>query len=84
MHRRTVTGILILLLVNPTCTGEVMSAESSQLKSSYPDYAGVADEGHRKYMAAGCNGCHGVGVAVAWRIFDQPVWMTTTHLEQAN
>jgi len=25
------------------------------------DFASVAEEGHRKYMAAGCNGCHGGG-----------------------
>jgi mono/diheme cytochrome c family protein len=32
-----------------------------QLKNPYQDFAAVAAEGHRKYMAAGCNGCHGGG-----------------------
>ena len=29
------------------------------LKSPYSDYAAIAEEGHKKYFAAGCNGCHG-------------------------
>jgi mono/diheme cytochrome c family protein len=74
MHRRIVNGILILLLVTaPTAPSEIMSAESmtpleriastpkGQLKSPYPNFASIAEEGHRKYMAAGCNGCHGGG-----------------------
>jgi mono/diheme cytochrome c family protein len=32
-----------------------------ELKSPYADFASVAEEGRRKYMAAGCNGCHGGG-----------------------
>jgi mono/diheme cytochrome c family protein len=32
-----------------------------QLKGPYTDFAKVADEGHQKYMSAGCNGCHGGG-----------------------
>lgn len=39
----------------------VASTPKGQLKSPYPDFASVAEEGHRKYMAAGCNGCHGGG-----------------------
>lgn len=54
MHRKTVTGILILLLVTPIASVEVMSTESTtplervastpkgQLKGPYPDYAAVA------------------------------------------
>ena len=74
MHRRIVNGILILLLVTaPTAPSEIMSAErmtpleriastpKGQLKSPYPNFASIAEEGHRKYMAAGCNGCHGGG-----------------------
>jgi mono/diheme cytochrome c family protein len=34
-------------------------AEKGSLKTPYPDFASVADEGHKKFMAAGCNGCHG-------------------------
>jgi mono/diheme cytochrome c family protein len=32
-----------------------------QLKNPYADFAKVADEGHQKFMSAGCNGCHGGG-----------------------
>jgi mono/diheme cytochrome c family protein len=73
MHR-TVGGILTLLvLAVPIGGGEVSAAESmslmeiaistpkGDLKSPYPDFASIAEEGHRKYMAAGCNGCHGGG-----------------------
>jgi hypothetical protein len=34
----------------------VASTPKGQQKSPYPDFANIADEGHRKYMAAGCNG----------------------------
>jgi mono/diheme cytochrome c family protein len=34
-------------------------AEKGSLKSPYEDFASIADEGHKKFMAAGCNGCHG-------------------------
>jgi mono/diheme cytochrome c family protein len=37
------------------------SAEKGSLKSPYQDFKKVADEGHQKYMSAGCNGCHGGG-----------------------
>ena len=42
---------------SPTATAD--SAAKGELKSSYTDFAKVADEGHKKFMAAGCNGCHG-------------------------
>jgi mono/diheme cytochrome c family protein len=35
------------------------SAEKGTLKSSISDAQGTAAEGHKVYMAAGCNGCHG-------------------------
>jgi len=35
------------------------TAEKGSLKSPYADYAKVAEEGHQKFMGAGCNGCHG-------------------------
>src|SRR5262245_263486 len=44
---------------SPAATAE--SAAKGALKSPYPDFAKVADEGHKKFMAAGCNGCHGGG-----------------------
>lgn len=37
------------------------NAEKGSLKSPYSDYASVAEEGRKKYLAAGCNGCHGMG-----------------------
>jgi mono/diheme cytochrome c family protein len=37
------------------------SAEKGSLKSPYADYKKVAEEGHQKFMSAGCNGCHGGG-----------------------
>jgi mono/diheme cytochrome c family protein len=42
---------------NPIDTAK--QAEKGSLKSPFPDPAKVADEGHQKFMAAGCNGCHG-------------------------
>lgn len=39
----------------------VASTPKGQLKNPYTDYAGMADEGHKKFMSAGCNGCHGGG-----------------------
>jgi mono/diheme cytochrome c family protein len=35
------------------------SAEKGSLKSPYQDFKQVAEEGHQKFMGAGCNGCHG-------------------------
>jgi mono/diheme cytochrome c family protein len=35
------------------------TAEKGSLKSPHADYASVAGEGQKLYMAAGCNGCHG-------------------------
>jgi len=37
------------------------SAEKGSLKSPYQDFKKVAEEGHQKFMSAGCNGCHGGG-----------------------
>ncbi len=43
---------------NPAETAK--AAEKGSLKSPYRDnYESVAEEGHKKFMAAGCNGCHG-------------------------
>jgi mono/diheme cytochrome c family protein len=70
---RTIGVILVLSLAAPTGAGEVTAAETmtplereastpkGELKSPYTDFASVAEAGHRKYMAAGCNGCHGGG-----------------------
>jgi mono/diheme cytochrome c family protein len=35
------------------------SAEKGSLKSPFQDFKKVAEEGHQKFMSAGCNGCHG-------------------------
>ena len=92
MHRRTVTGILILLFLllatAGTALGEFRSAElmtpmervatapKGELKSPYPDFDSVAKEGHRKYMAAGCNGCHGGGGGGGMAApLTNPVWV---------
>jgi mono/diheme cytochrome c family protein len=40
-------------------TDLVKNITKGQLKSPYQDFSKVADEGHQKYMSAGCNGCHG-------------------------
>jgi hypothetical protein len=42
---------------SPVDTAE--KAPKGSLKSPFPDPSKVADEGHQKFMAAGCNGCHG-------------------------
>jgi mono/diheme cytochrome c family protein len=42
---------------SPAATAE--KAARGELNSPYQDFAKVADEGHKKFMAAGCNGCHG-------------------------
>jgi mono/diheme cytochrome c family protein len=44
---------------SPAATAK--TAEKGSLKSPYADYASVAPDGHKIYMAAGCNGCHGGG-----------------------
>jgi len=36
-------------------------AEKGSLKSPYTDYESVAADGRKVYLAAGCNGCHGMG-----------------------
>ncbi len=70
MHRPVGWLLIVLILAAPTGGGEVTAAEimtpldrvastpKGQLKSPYQDFTSVAEEGHRKYMAAGCNGCH--------------------------
>ena len=42
---------------SPTETAR--KAEKGSLKIRYADFAKVAEEGHQKFMSAGCNGCHG-------------------------
>lgn len=32
-----------------------------ELKNPYTDYEAVAEQGHKKYFSASCNGCHGGG-----------------------
>ena len=54
----------------------VASTPKGQLKSPYADFASVAEEGHRKYMAAGCNGCHGGGGGGGMAApLTNPVWI---------
>lgn len=60
---------------NPAETAK--SAEKGSLKSPYEaDYAAVAEEGHKKFMAAGCNGCHGgTGGGGMGPPLSNPVWV---------
>jgi mono/diheme cytochrome c family protein len=88
MHR-TVGGILILLTLAALAGGGVVTAAEimtpleraastpkGQLNSPYPDFASVAEEGRRKYMAAGCNGCHGGGGGGGMAApLTNPVWI---------
>src|SRR4029077_8777704 len=73
MHRTVCKALVAMTLATLAGGGEVIAAKimtplervastpKGQLKSPYPDFASVAEEGHHKYMAAGCNGCHGGG-----------------------
>jgi mono/diheme cytochrome c family protein len=51
------------------------STPKGQLKSPYADFASVAEEGHRKYMAGGCNGCHGGGGGGMAMPLTSPCWI---------
>jgi mono/diheme cytochrome c family protein len=52
------------------------SAEKGTLKTPYPDFASVAKDGQAKYMAAGCNGCHGgTGGGGMGPPLTNPVWI---------
>lgn len=52
------------------------SAEKGTLKSPYPDFASVAEDGHKKFMGAGCNGCHGgTGGGGMGPPLTNPVWV---------
>jgi mono/diheme cytochrome c family protein len=74
--RRAVALSLLLLAAVDLCEAvnaetmtplqRVASTPKGQLKNPYSDFTSVAEEGHRKYMAAGCNGCHGGGGG-GWR-----------------
>ena len=87
---RTVGGVLIVLTLAALTGGnDITAAESvttpleraastpkGQLKSPYQDFASVAEEGRRKYMAAGCNGCHGGGGGGGMAMpLTNPVWI---------
>lgn len=53
-----------------------ISTPKGQLESPYRDFETVAEEGHRKYMAAGCNGCHGGGGGGGMAApLTNPVWV---------
>ena len=52
------------------------SAEKGSLKSPYPDFKKVEEEGHQKFMSAGCNGCHGgTGGGGMGPPLTNPVWV---------
>jgi hypothetical protein len=72
MHRTVGWLLIVLTLAAPTGGGKVTAAEimtplervattpKGQLKSPYQDFASVAEEGHRKYMARRPNSAKGV------------------------
>lgn len=86
---RTIGSILvILILVGPIGCRDMAAAETMTpwdravgtpkggLTSPYPDFATVAEDGYRKYMAAGCNGCHGGGGGGGMAApLTNPVWI---------
>jgi len=88
MLRPTVCKMLMVLVLAAWTGGGEASAKimtpmeraagtpKGQLKSPYPDFASVAEEGHHKYMAAGCNGCHGgTGGGGMAPPLTNPVWI---------
>jgi hypothetical protein len=66
MHRIVSEILIVLMLAALAGDGEATTAEimtplqevastpKGQPKSPYPTFASVAEDGHRKYMAAGC------------------------------
>jgi mono/diheme cytochrome c family protein len=67
---RILIGLILALLarVGPSAADEVMtplqrvaSTPKGELKNPYTDVAGVAEEGHKIYLAHDCGSCHGGG-----------------------
>lgn len=55
---------------------EAVSAEKGSLKNPFKGDKAKADEGHKVYMAAGCNGCHGgTGGGGMGPPLTNPVWI---------
>jgi cytochrome c553 len=87
MHRIVSEILIVLMLAALAGDGEATTAEimtplqevastpKGQLKSLYPDFSRVAEDGHRKHMAAGCNGCHGGGGDGMAPPLTNPVWI---------
>ena len=68
--RRILLGLVLAALGGLSCAAakEAMTpferaviTPRGQLKSPYPEPAGVAKEGHKIYLSHDCNGCHGGG-----------------------
>ena len=55
------TGCDIAAADTTTPLERVTSVPRGQLKSPYPDFAGVAEQGHKLFQAYDCGGCHGGG-----------------------
>ena len=60
--------LAVLVRVGPSVADEVMtplqrvaSTPKGELKNPYTDVAGVAEEGHKIYLAHDCGSCHGGG-----------------------
>jgi mono/diheme cytochrome c family protein len=73
MHSTTTLTLIGLLLAASAGAGHALadttvtplqhaaSAPRGELKSPFPDFAGVAEEGHKIFLAHDCGSCHGGG-----------------------
>ena len=82
VKRFSIFVLLATLIGGQTAAAEIMTpferaatTPKGQLTSPYTDFATVAKEGHRKYMSAGCNGCHGGGGGGMAAPLTNPVWV---------
>jgi mono/diheme cytochrome c family protein len=51
------------------------NAEKGSLESPYADFASIAADGRKVYLAAGCNGCHGMGGGGMGPPLSNQVWV---------
>jgi mono/diheme cytochrome c family protein len=86
---RTIGGILAGLIITTligsgdvaaggtmTPMERVANTPKGQLKSPYPDFASVAEQGHKIYMSLDCNGCHGGGGGGGMAVpLTNPIWV---------
>ena len=67
-RKRVLIGAILIVLSGGEVAAKtltplerVATTPKGQLKSPYPDYASVAEEGRRIYSSFDCGGCHGGG-----------------------